>query len=219
MRTYGSCSLLKCCNYCRVDLPLSEFYSDAQNSDGHKGCCKTCSKKRWRSGAEFYARVAAQAREYRATPEGRAASNAASRKYMRSEKRKAYALEYKKSGKRTEVLKRYNESKKRRVVRRRYNQSSGGREKARQYDQERRARLAGVESNFTQRDWELLKDMYGGMCAYCYETNVELVQDHIEPISAGGAHVFDNIVPACEPCNRSKWSIPLSLWMYDQIAA
>ena len=168
--------------------------------------------------SEFRARAARNARNRRATPEIRAITNAQARGYMRSEKGKARTLEYKESGRRAEVLKKYNESEKRRISRRRYNQSSLGQAKALQYDQERRARLAGVESDFTHRDWELLQEMYCGMCAYCRETDVELVRDHVEPIDAGGAHVFDNIVPACRPCNASKGAKPLLRWMYDLAA-
>lgn len=32
----------KICSSCGLDKPISEFYSDRKNSDGHRGACKRC---------------------------------------------------------------------------------------------------------------------------------------------------------------------------------
>ena len=52
----------------------------------------------------------------------------------------------------------------------------------------------------------------GFCCAYCGATppNVLLECDHIEPVSAGGKTEMDNLVTACQPCNRGKSDVPLS---------
>lgn len=45
-----------------------------------------------------------------------------------------------------------------------------------------------------------------GRCAYC-ETKLEREEstmDHVIPMSKGGPRTWDNIVLACEPCNRKK---------------
>lgn len=42
----------------------------------------------------------------------------------------------------------------------------------------------------------------GGSCAYCGGQATSI--DHVVPRSKGGAHVWDNVVSACERCNRLK---------------
>lgn len=49
-------------------------------------------------------------------------------------------------------------------------------------------------------------------CCYCGATppGVLLECDHIEPVSAGGPTEIDNLVTACQACNRGKYNIPLT---------
>lgn len=46
----------------------------------------------------------------------------------------------------------------------------------------------------------------GFACRYCGATSekVQLVLDHIEPVSKGGSDEPENLVTACEPCNAGK---------------
>ena len=44
----------------------------------------------------------------------------------------------------------------------------------------------------------------GFVCQYCGKDTRELTLDHIMPRSAGGPHVWENIVSACIPCNHRK---------------
>ncbi len=37
--------------------------------------------------------------------------------------------------------------------------------------------------------------------------------DHILPLSRGGSHSIDNVVPACHTCNRSKAAKLLLDWL------
>jgi 5-methylcytosine-specific restriction endonuclease McrA len=41
-------------------------------------------------------------------------------------------------------------------------------------------------------------------CQYCGTQSKALTLDHIVPRSRGGAHVWDNVVSACIPCNHRK---------------
>lgn len=52
----------------------------------------------------------------------------------------------------------------------------------------------------------------GFTCAYCGKTppTVILEIDHIHPRSKGGKDTKDNLLTACEDCNRGKSNIPLS---------
>ena len=42
----------------------------------------------------------------------------------------------------------------------------------------------------------------GGRCQYCGATAENI--DHVIPRSRGGAHVWENVVAACRPCNTRK---------------
>ena len=44
----------------------------------------------------------------------------------------------------------------------------------------------------------------GFTCQYCGKTTKELTLDHIIPRSRGGAHIWENVVSACIPCNHRK---------------
>jgi 5-methylcytosine-specific restriction endonuclease McrA len=46
----------------------------------------------------------------------------------------------------------------------------------------------------------------GGACHYCGRRppEVAIEVDHLIPVSRGGTNDFENLVPACRECNRSK---------------
>ena len=44
----------------------------------------------------------------------------------------------------------------------------------------------------------------GSTCQYCGNVTRQLTLDHIIPRSRGGAHVWENVVSACIPCNHRK---------------
>ena len=48
------------------------------------------------------------------------------------------------------------------------------------------------------------KQEFNYRCAYCGRKGIELTKDHIVPLTNGGTDSIDNIVPACEYCNKSK---------------
>jgi 5-methylcytosine-specific restriction endonuclease McrA len=69
----------------------------------------------------------------------------------------------------------------------------------------RRVRLFNANQfGFGAQEWKLMIKLYKNQCAYCLETFEVLEQDHVVPLSKGGSHSWDNVVPACKPCNRKK---------------
>ncbi len=56
----------------------------------------------------------------------------------------------------------------------------------------------------TEEEWQTLIKVYENRCAYCHRIMREPTQDHILPLSKGGDHSVENIVPACRPCNSAK---------------
>lgn len=80
----------------------------------------------------------------------------------------------------------------------------------------RAALEAGIRSDFTLTQWKAMKAMHEYRCAYCHEEK-PLTQDHIIPISKGGAHTRINIAPACRSCNSSKRDRDLLEWLASRI--
>lgn len=58
-------------------------------------------------------------------------------------------------------------------------------------------------SDFTFDQWLSILEVFGGRCAYCLEVK-KLTMDHVIPVSDGGQHTSENIVPACQSCNSRK---------------
>ena len=74
----------------------------------------------------------------------------------------------------------------------------------RQSEKRRRAaRLSGCPALLTREGWQEILAAYSQRCAYCGASG-QLQQDHVIPLSRGGTHVRENVVPACAPCNSHK---------------
>jgi 5-methylcytosine-specific restriction endonuclease McrA len=61
----------------------------------------------------------------------------------------------------------------------------------------------------TSVQWNEIKRKHNYSCVYCGEPEsaiVKLTRDHIVPVTKGGLHTKENIVPACQPCNAKKGS-------------
>lgn len=73
---------------------------------------------------------------------------------------------------------------------------------------------ADANCTLTLEDWLGLRKKYP-RCAYCNrplgEGNYSM--DHVVPISRGGAHSKDNVLPVCKPCNRAKHTSLLGEWL------
>lgn len=52
-----------------------------------------------------------------------------------------------------------------------------------------------------------VRQRFHGRCAYCGNTDQDLTVDHAVALSNGGAHHYNNFLPACDTCNRAKGSL------------
>ena len=62
-------------------------------------------------------------------------------------------------------------------------------------------------------DWLMCLQVFDRRCAYCMSHESvcgRLHQEHVVPVSRGGEHSSDNVVPACRSCNFRKHT--KSLW-------
>jgi len=71
--------------------------------------------------------------------------------------------------------------------------------------------ISGKEWKEIQMKWAEF-DPIRIRCAYCGERVESAERDHIIPVSEGGETTPENIVPACESCNRSKSSKVVTAW-------
>src|ERR1019366_7766887 len=68
----------------------------------------------------------------------------------------------------------------------------------------RRAQKKAVKCTLTRTAWHEILEVFDHRCAYCLRPCVELQQEHVWPLSRGGEHTEENVVPACQPCNSKK---------------
>lgn len=59
----------------------------------------------------------------------------------------------------------------------------------------------------TLRQWIMRVKEFDNCCAYCGEKPEEgtyLEIEHLTPLTRGGMHRIENVVPACPTCNKKK---------------
>lgn len=59
----------------------------------------------------------------------------------------------------------------------------------------------------TLLEWKQRLDEFEHKCAYCGEPPAEgewLELEHLTPLTRGGFHRVENVVPACGTCNKQK---------------
>jgi 5-methylcytosine-specific restriction endonuclease McrA len=76
----------------------------------------------------------------------------------------------------------------------------------------RRERMNGVLKTLTFNEWEDILKNFEYECVYCGRKE-KITLDHLVPITKGGDHTKDNVVPACLSCNASKNNKLLEDWL------
>ena len=71
-------------------------------------------------------------------------------------------------------------------------------------------RRAGGEIGY--EEWLATLERFGYRCAYCLRKTTDIGMDHFRPLSRGGPHELDNIVPACKSCNSRKSDSLIHVW-------
>lgn len=93
-----------------------------------------------------------------------------------------------------------------------YRQSSFGKaNKKRAKSAERGAPVCSL----TAVEWRKILNKFNGLCAYCQNENSKVEQEHVTPISRGGNHDKNNVVPSCRRCNLAKGTRTLKEWIDD----
>ena len=136
--------------------------------------------------------------KYEATKRGRLTRQKAIAKYRTSQKAKiSSALRHQ--------LTKHNPQRRnqRRRALDRYRRTEKGKAwKRRGYAKRKGAILSSVNP-LTASEWAGILQQHNHRCHYCHQ-ETKLTIDHVIPLSKGGAHVKENVVPACTPCNSKK---------------
>ncbi len=85
----------------------------------------------------------------------------------------------------------------------------------------RKEKKNGPDATLTPEQWQEIVDRFESRCAYCgielqkgsRSKRHKLTQDHVIPLSRGGTHSADNVVPACPQCNTEKGDQTLDEWL------
>jgi hypothetical protein len=144
--------------------------------------------------------------------------------YRKSEKRRAVQKRYDNSEKGKRTKKRNWQSEQSRVRNRAYREAnkenfdkyirawlrtSECKEYMARRNYQRRAAILRTPPHqlLTLSEWRDIKVRFHNACAYCgvpESSSMKLTRDHLTPVTKGGLHTKENIVPACQPCNARK---------------
>jgi len=144
--------------------------------------------------------------------------------FRKSEKRRAVELRYDTSAKGRLAQKRYRQTEKHQVSMQLYRaahkaisdkylrawlRTSEWKEYMARRNFQRRAAVLRTPPHqlLTLSEWREIKLRFHNACAYCgvpESSSMKLTRDHLTPVTRGGLHTKENIVPACQPCNARK---------------
>jgi 5-methylcytosine-specific restriction endonuclease McrA len=82
----------------------------------------------------------------------------------------------------------------------------------------RKLLLKNATCTLTAIEWNEILQEYKYSCAYCgvkFNEDVQVTVDHVTPLSKGGNHTKDNVVPACADCNIQKSDKDVEDFVYE----
>jgi len=210
---------MKVCCCCSVAKPLAEFSKQSKSKDGLQHRCKDCFRAYrlehrehlQRVSHEWYSnnkeRSADHVRRWRReNPEAQLALQRAYQDANR-EKVRQWVRESYHRNREQELLRnraKYERDKEKlRATRAAWQKANP--EKCKVYCSRHRAyRLNAPGDPLTPAQWQEILETFNFCCAYCLNPLVVAEQEHMLPLSRGGAHSADNVVPACRSCNARK---------------
>jgi 5-methylcytosine-specific restriction endonuclease McrA len=187
----------KICVRCKQSKDVSDFRKFKANRDGLQSYCNECQKEYNREYRKNNPRYAEQHKEESARYRNKHVEQ------VREILRKWYFKNV--------TLNRQRNRSAMKIWR------SENKEKIKMYEENRRALILGVEGNgITVEEWETIKNEASNRCSYCGQKSNKLQMDHVVPVSKGGSHNAENIVPACPSCNQSKGNRGLLKFLYNR---
>jgi 5-methylcytosine-specific restriction endonuclease McrA len=221
----------KCCSVCKETKLAAAFSRARREKDGLKSNCKGCAKAQRRS---WYVRNAEREKQkaeewQRANPEKKKLiakktyyKNHASRKArliaayrvnkgkISRQQRERYNSDPEFRQNKMARAKQYYKRSKPKIAEYKKKLQREQPEKLQAWANSARIKRAAASGKCTADEWQEILEYFNYHCAYClqHESMVgRLSMDHMTPITRGGDNSPDNIVPACKPCNSSKYNL------------
>jgi len=184
-------TVTKVCRKCGNPRPLDQYSKDGKSPDGLNYWCKPCWQKHRSQNKEYRRRYNQEWRKN--NPEGT------------KQQAKRYSIKHaSKESLRVAQWKAQNPERVRHQAR---VHRATHLWKYREHYHRRKAALKRAIAQLTKQEWEWLLGQSGNCCVYCGRHESEcgkLQQEHVIPVSKGGAYTVTNIVPSCRSCNSRK---------------
>lgn len=175
--------LTKRCSHCHEFKLFASFNRSKNTKDGRDNQCKSCKKEYYWCNRK---KDLARSKVYRERPENKDRIRSRFQEWFaKSENRERIRLQR---------------------IKWREENPERHRELDRAYMQRRRARMYGTEPTLTDAEWQSRLEEFNYCCAYCLQPFDDLEMEHMQPISKGGLHILENVIPACRSCNATKGS-------------
>lgn len=216
----------KICSMCKRKLPLTSFSKHKSSKNGIRSYCKECAKgykTKW--DEENRDKNLAYKKEYN---KEHALQNVEYSKRYRLEHleqcreydKQRYQLikETKKDYDKIRNSHYYKEHKED-IIKKVKQYVKKNREKTKVYKKKNKLLRKKISSKlpctFTSLEWEKCLAYFNNKCAYC-DTETNMTQDHVIPVTKGGSYTTDNIIPACCSCNSSKSNNDMETWYKER---
>lgn len=180
----------KTCSKCEQTKPAEDFPKRKTSKDGLHGWCRLC----------YRAYYSAASRKWREE----------NRERTRANRRRAYHanrekwLQWKRDW---DTANRELVNERAREAQRRTYATPEGKARMLEHKHRRRARVGQVTPELRA----YVQSLYSLPCSYC-GADENITVDHVIPLSRGGKHEIENLVPACKSCNSSKHDKLLDEW-------
>lgn len=187
---------LKMCPSCQTEKYASNFYACISSKDGLRSYCKLCMYNKQKTNRKKTNRNKVSQKRVKLTEEQKQERKRESdrqyrethRAYLRERARERYQLK-------KEEIKQYQSN---------YKWHKINPEASRASVQKRRAMRNDVVTEDVSRQDIIDRDY--SLCYICGNkfASFQIAVDHIEPLSKGGSHTYDNLTVTCHSCNSSK---------------
>lgn len=228
--------MTKVCTTCGQKKSLHDFHKGHDKSDGLSYVCKPCHTSYYKahyqklhaSKSNISAKVCSDCKQEKSIASFSKGNGQGGFAYKCKECDTAYSNSRKARRKETDKIRNskpevkerskvlsavWHKANKERVtfITKRWLQAHPERRRAtgRRGNQVRKARVAKVAHTLTEKEWQETLGSFNFRCAYCHTANEKLAQEHMRPVSKGGAYIRSNIVPACRSCNSKKGTMSL----------
>jgi hypothetical protein len=216
----------KICSMCKKELPLMSFSKHKSSKNGIRSYCKECAKgykNKWdeenrdknlaykkQYNKEHALQNIEYSKQYRIEHLEHCREYDKQRYQSMKEEKKIYS-----HNKCREYYKEHREN----IIKKVKQYTILNREKTKVYKKKNKLLRKEISSNlpctFTSSQWEECLAYFDNKCAYC-DTETNMTQDHVIPVTKGGSYTADNIIPTCCSCNSSKNGSDMETWYKER---